>query len=180
MRTEYELLGELNDAREALRLKDDALTRMNTDLQTADSRVNDLREQAERLNREVTRLSSAPRLTVEDADPNSQRVRKELADLQSSLENVKGDLKLAEDELRETRAEQQRIQSKVESNTGDDKQSLTAIAAMETELAGLTEKWSAVYLAKLQSNADSKIRTRIAAIGSNLRALADQLTPVVA
>lgn len=181
VRTEYaELVTELNEARDALKLKDDALTRMNSELQTADARVNDLREQAERLNREVTRLNSTPRVTVEDSDPNSARVRRELADLQSTLERVKGELKAAEDELQAARDAQESLQTTVGARAAQDKQALATISAMEKELSGLIEKWAPVYLVKLQECPDPSIKARLSAIATNLGALAGQLMPVEA
>lgn len=179
VKEEYaDLVQELEEARGHLKLKDDALSRMNAELQRADDRVNDLREQTERLNAEVRRLGEATPVNVEDADPNSKRAKKALAEVEEALAKARNDLRDAEAELLQTREKQRSLESATPPSTSD-AQLLNTISAMEDELASLTKKWSPVYLAKLRTGSDPKISSRIDGIACGLESLASQLKPVV-
>lgn len=171
---------ELSDAHDAIRLKDEALFRMNEQLQIQDTKVSELRGQCTRLNAEVTRLNTQPHLTVETADPSVKRTRKDLDDVTQKLQQKMTELETTRTALADAEQQREEILAQIEESKSlvpAAKKKSTVIQELRKEIAGLKEKWTGAYLEMLRTQGDS-VSEEIASVAEELQLLANQLRHV--
>lgn len=169
---------ELSDAHDAIRLKDEALFRMNEQLQIQDTKVSELRGQCTRLNAEVTRLNTQPHVTVEDADPSAKRTRKELDEVTQKLQQKVAELETTRTALADAERQRAEILEQIEesqSQAPTAKKKNTVIHELRKEIMALKEKWTGAYLEKLRGQGDS-VSEDLASVADDLRQLANQLS----
>jgi peptidoglycan hydrolase CwlO-like protein len=173
-----ELLAEINDKNDALKRKDDALTRMNTELQAADARVGELRETVERLNREITRLSTTSKTDVVVVEPGDETSQAAIRDAQAKLQNVTEALSRAKEDLHTVEAERDQIQedvAKLKEESENSRRERSMIKSLIDDLSSIKAKWSTAFITHSGKDVPPATKERLTEAVMELRALADKL-----